>query len=199
MVACVHELMQVRGANVGIVQTLDGVEALLVGADPEDVGKGGAVGLARRRGPATGPRRAGLLRRRQARNLAGKGGQTEKIASIHGWLPIGKTTLTRIQRRRGRIAVILAGGGARCSPGRAADSPATARRRGLRRSGGSAPGRCPLPPGLVVKNGTKRLAVLERPGPSSLTQISSMRVALPADGHAAVGGRARHRRRCAGG
>ena len=32
----------------------------------------------------------------------------------------------------------------------------------------------PLPPGLVVKNGTKGLAVLERPGPSSLTQISSM-------------------------
>ena len=32
----------------------------------------------------------------------------------------------------------------------------------------------PDPPGLVVKKGTNRLAVPERPGPSSVTQISTM-------------------------
>jgi len=32
----------------------------------------------------------------------------------------------------------------------------------------------PEPPGLVVKNGTKRLAVPARPGPSSVTQISTI-------------------------
>ena len=49
----------------------------------------------------------------------------------------------------------------------------------------------PEPPGLVVKKGTKRLAVFERPGPSSSTQISSRRSgagkALPADADAAAG------------
>ena len=43
----------------------------------------------------------------------------------------------------------------------------------------------PEPPGLVVKNGTKRLVVFDSPGPSSSTQMSTpMARSAPADADA---------------
>ena len=37
----------------------------------------------------------------------------------------------------------------------------------------------PEPPGLVVKNGTNKLSVFDKPGPSSSIQMSSSDVAIP--------------------
>ena len=39
----------------------------------------------------------------------------------------------------------------------------------------------PEPPGLVVKKGTNRLVVLDRPGPSSVTPTSTWSHRAPAD------------------
>ena len=51
------------------------------------------------------------------------------------------------------------------SRARRGDSRGSASRRGPRRSAARGRGRCPSPPGFVVKNGTKRFAVSRGPGP----------------------------------